>query len=205
MYIDLTQTFVDKMMVYPGDEIPKLEQTHTFSKNLHSNFRIETGLHVGTHIDGPMHMTDCTTLLSEAEISNFVGSGCVIDASKMENILWDDNYTGLIKKSEIVLFYTGHAVYFGTEKYLSGYPAVDILFAEKLVEFGVKMIGIDTLSPDYLPFPVHKKLLGNNVLIAENLKNLDKLLSYDKFEIMALPLKIAADSAPARVIARIIS
>jgi kynurenine formamidase len=204
MYIDLTQTLVDKMMVFPGDETPKLEQTHTFFKNLYCNYRIESGLHVGTHIDGPMHMTNSSTLLSDIEVNNFVGKACVIDASKTDNILWDDNYIDPIKKSEIVLFYTGHARYFGTEKYLSHYPAVEIAFAERLVKYGIKMIGIDTLSPDYLPHPVHKILLGNGILIAENLKNLDKLLSYKEFEVIALPLKTASDSAPARIIARII-
>jgi kynurenine formamidase len=47
-------------------------------------------------------------------------------------------------------------------------------------------------------------LLKNNVLIAENLTGMEKLLSVKKFEIIALPLRIHADSSPARIVARIL-
>ena len=65
------------------------------------------------------------------------------------------------------------------------------------------MVCIDSPSPDRRPFEIHKLLLENNVLIAENLTNLDKLMSANNFEVIALPLKIHADSSPARIIARI--
>jgi kynurenine formamidase len=67
----------------------------------------------------------------------------------------------------------------------------------------VKLFGIDTLSPDASPFSTHDVLLGNGILIAENLTNLDKLLEIKEFTVLALPLKVVADSAPARIIAMI--
>ncbi|MFC3748626.1 hypothetical protein [Paenibacillus sp. GCM10012306] len=58
-------------------------------------------------------------------------------------------------------------------------------------------------SPDRFPFEIHKYLLSNDVLILENLTNVDALLGKEKFEVMALPLRIRSDSAISRVIARI--
>ena len=203
MLIDLTQTFIDKMMVYPGDEAPSLTQTHFYEKDHYNSFVIEAGLHNGTHIDGPMHMTESELLLCDVDLDSFIGKACIINASDCALLKWDEKYREVISGKSIVLFYTGYSVYFGTEKYLSGYPVIDPSFAEKLVELKVKLIGVDTFSPDYQPYDVHKILLGNGILIAENLANLDKLLQADEFEVIALPIKIKSDGAFARVIARI--
>ena len=51
----------------------------------------------------------------------------------------------------------------------------------------------------------HKLLFDNGIYIIENLMNLDKLLGIKKFEVIALPLKIKADSSIARVVAKVIS
>lgn len=67
----------------------------------------------------------------------------------------------------------------------------------------VKMIGLDTPSPDKDPFDVHKYLFEHGVLIIENLTRLDQLLDYKSFEVIALPLNIKADSSIARVVARV--
>lgn len=203
MLIDLTQTFVDKMMVYPGDEIPKLEQTHIYAKDHFNNFRIETGLHSGTHIDGPMHMTDSNQLISDIDINNLIGNACIIDAADINELNWNEEFREKISGKSIVLFYTGHSKFFGTDEYLKNYPVITTEFAEKLVELKVKMIGIDSLSPDDFPFQVHKILLGNNILIAENLTNLECLFKYKDFEVIAFPIKIKADGAMARVAARV--
>jgi len=58
-------------------------------------------------------------------------------------------------------------------------------------------------SPDHEPFPIHKLLLSNDVLIIENLTNLEKLAGKE-FRIIALPINLQEDAAPARVIAELI-
>ena len=66
------------------------------------------------------------------------------------------------------------------------------------------MVCLDSPSPDRHPFEIHKLLLENNVLLAENLTNVEALFSVQKFEMMAFPLNLQADSSPARIIARIL-
>ena len=71
-----------------------------------------------------------------------------------------------------------------------------------MVELGVHAVGMDTLGPDEPPFPTHKILLGNGILIIENLTNLDKLIG-KQFDVIALPVKLATDAASVRVIAKV--
>lgn len=199
--VDLTQTMIHNLQVYPGDIPPTLEQTHSLEKDGYTNHVLSAGMHAGTHIDGPWHMVGQKKNISEIPLSQFVGRACVIDVSGEKEF----NDVALIKgrctDCDVILFYSGYGQLFGTEKYLSGYPVIGMDVAAELVESKVKMIGTDTLSPDISPYDVHKKLLSNEVLIAENLANLDVLLKYHSFKIIALPLKIDADSAPARIIA----
>jgi kynurenine formamidase len=65
----------------------------------------------------------------------------------------------------------------------------------------VKAVGFDSSSPDRYPYPVHGILFTNGVLIIENLTNLASLKEVVNFKVIALPLKIHADSSIARVIA----
>jgi len=64
------------------------------------------------------------------------------------------------------------------------------------------MLGIDLMSPDNPPYTIHKLLLSAGILIAENLANLDELTGIKNFEVFAFPLKINADSSPARIAVR---
>ena len=202
MLIDLSHSIKNNLQVYPGDEQPTLVNIKDYSLNGYTDFKLNTG-HTGTHIDGPMHLTPSETFLSSFPPESFIGKGCVLNVKGEDIIKWKDVYsTGLIDK-EIVLFYTGYEKYFGTKKYLSDNPVIDEGLAEKLIILKIKMIGIDLMSPDKSPFPVHKLLLSHNILIAENITNLNKLLNIKNFGIIALPLKIDADSAPARIIAKI--
>jgi kynurenine formamidase len=201
--IDLSQAIVNRMQVNPGDEPPMLYQTHLLDFDGYTNFHLTIGMHAGTHIDGPWHMVANKQLLCDIPIEKFVGKCCVIEISNSK--VFDD--CNLVKEKaagfDIVLFYTGYGAYFGTPQYLKDYPLISENVAKTLVEINVKMIGIDTLSPDIFPYPIHKILLGNGILIAENLTNLHLLLPCKDITLIGLPLKIATDSSPARIVAMI--
>ncbi|WMT43014.1 cyclase family protein [Paenibacillus sp. D2_2] len=128
-----------------------------------------------------------------------MSTGCI----GQKIIEYEEKYETLIKPQDIVVLYTGHSQCYGQEEYFMEYPILTKEFAELLVRKQVKMIGLDTPSPDKYPFEVHKLLFQNNILILENLTNVDRLLNMSHFEIMALPMLIQADSAIARVVARI--
>jgi len=65
------------------------------------------------------------------------------------------------------------------------------------------MVGLDMCSPDRPPFPVHKILLGGEILIIENLTNMEALEGKN-FTIYAFPIKLQIDGAPVRVVAEVL-
>jgi Predicted metal-dependent hydrolase len=201
--IDLTRELKDDMAVYPGDDNMKLRQIKYIKADGYNDHRLETGMHVGTHLDGPMHMTESDTYISDIELDRLIGHGCFINAEGQDTINYKDEYEEKIHEQSIVLIYTGYDKHFGTEKYFSSHPVISEDLARLLIRKKVKVLGMDTPSPDRYPFNIHKLLLSNKVLIAENLANLDKLMEYEKFKAFVIPLNIRADGAAARVFARI--
>jgi kynurenine formamidase len=199
--IDLTQSVTDEMQVYPGDKSPKLIQTHFIEKNNYSNFELTTGMHVGTHIDGPFHMIDSISTINLTSLQKSIGKACIIDIQHTTEFSDIEIIKKIPKKCQILLFHTGRSKLFGTKEYFTNFPTISNKVAEHIASLGITMIGIDSSSPDNEPYEVHKILFKKGILIAENLTNLHLLLNKKTFEVFALPLKIEADSAPARVIA----
>lgn len=202
MIIDLTHIVEDGMPVYPGDAETVLVQSKQISADYYNNHQLSSNMHAGTHIDGPMHLLDCKEYLNEFPLDQFVGDACLLNAAGQDIIDYKEEYEQLIQENQIVIIYTGHSERYGQPAYFTEHPILTVAFAELLIRKRVKMIGLDTPSPDKYPFEVHKCLFQNKILIAENLTNVKELLNVNAFEIIALPLRIRADSSLARVIAR---
>lgn len=201
--IDLSHVIEDNMPVYPGDIKTNLHQTKYLLADKHNNHRLDISMHSGTHIDSPMHLTDCKQYISELSLESFIAQGCVLDVRNQTIIKLKAEYDALIKSSSIVLLYTGYDAHYGTKEYYENHPCVDIDLCKLLIEKNVKMVGMDIPSPDRYPFEIHKLLFKNNIYVMENLTNLNQLLNVDKFEVIAFPLKLKADSSMTRAVARI--
>lgn len=191
--IDLTQTFTADMPVYPGDPKPELTQFATIPKDGFTDHILKTGMHVGTHMDAPWHMIVNGKKISELPVEKFFGRGVLIDARGKEIIDAELLTQASIQPGDIILVLTGQA---------SKHPEFLEEFAWELVRLKVKIVGMNMDGPDSPPFKVHKILLENEILILENLINLEQLLN-QKFEVAASPMKLEADAAPARVVAKI--
>lgn len=201
--IDLTHTFTDKMPAYPGDPDPSLTQAASIGKEGYTDHLLHTLMHVGTHMDAPLHMIEGGKKMDQISIDKFTGKGVLVDARGKKNVDADLVENMHIEPGSIVLILTGQSSHYRTEKYFKDYPHLTEAFGRKMVELKVKIVGMDILSPDEPEFPVHKILLGNEVLIIENLTNLDQLVGVKDFEVMAFPVKLNADAAPVRVVAKI--
>lgn len=200
-YIDLTHTFTSAMPVYPGDPRPEFVQISFLEKHGFNDFRITTGMHVGTHMDAPLHMLKNGRRLSEYPPERFFGRGHLLDARN--RTIDVDLISKKISRGDFVFILTGFSKKIGTPDYYESYPEISEAFAARIVNLGVSLVGMDTPSPDRPPFAIHKFLLRNDVLIIENLTNLETLLRYEKFDVVALPAKFDTEGAPVRVIARI--
>ena len=201
-YIDLTHTFTNNMPFYPGDTKPEIVQTVSFKEHGFNCFKINTGFHVGTHMDAPLHMLENGKKLSEFAPDRFFGKGHLIDARERPisaELLESKN----ISAGDIILIMTGFDKYFYQDIYYKSFPKMTENFARKLAELKVGIVGMDTPSPDDYPFSLHRILMSKDILIIENLTNLQSLENCEDFTVIALPAKYEAEAAPVRVIAQI--
>ncbi|MFA8449532.1 MAG: cyclase family protein [Bacteroidales bacterium] len=203
--IDLTHTIHENLSVFPGDCEIEMENVANVKDDGYSNSIVKMGMHIGTHIDGPLHMIDKAKRIDEISASRFISNAYVVDVRGCKIINRDCMHSviGNIKPNDSVLFYTGWSDLFGKDDYYKDYPVIDSELAMVLVEKGVGIVGLDSPSPDMDPFEVHRIFMHNEVLIIENLCNLQLIPANTKFELFAFPLKFACDSSPARVVARV--
>lgn len=189
------------MPAFPGDPQATLTPVASITKEGYTDHELKSYMHVGTHMDAPLHMIENGKKMDSLPLDNFFGPGVVLDVRGKQVIDASVFDTIDVLPGSIVLLYTGFGKLFQTEAYFNNQPTVNEDFARRAVDLKVKIVGMDILGPDQPPFPTHKILLGNSVLIVENLVNLDQLLSQPNFEIIALPMKLQADAAPVRVVA----
>jgi len=197
-YIDLTRTITSELPCWPND-LFKLEQI------VHYGFVIDnilhTAMHIGTHIDVAQHMIEGGKSLCQYPPEKFIGRGVLLDARNRESVDVDLLANADVRSGDIVLVLTGSEAHYGTPAYFDRYPIFTEAFGHKLVELGVKMVGMDSPSPDYYPFPVHKIVLAHDVLIIEMMTHLEKLIGIPDFEVIALPPKFDTAGAFVRAIA----
>lgn len=204
------------MPVYPGDPEPELMALSSLKRDGVLSSQLTTGLHVGTHIDAPAHMTAGGQQLADIPTDQLAGRGVLIDARDKPSITATLLHGVELQSNDIVLVWTGWSHRFREPAYFTNFPVFEEAFAERLVDAGIALVGVDTASPDAVVdeaelangepagfYPIHQLLLGSGILVAENLTNLDQLAKVENFEVIALPLRIAADGAPARIVARI--
>lgn len=201
--IDLSQDIIDNMVVHPYDDKVKLYQDKNLEEDKYNNFRLEIGMHAGTHIDTPMHLTKRKTFISEIPLEKFTGRGCLLDVRGEKSIGFKKEYTDVVNENDIVILFTSHSDKYGTNEYYKNHPVINEELADFFVEKNIKMLGMDLPSPDRYPFEIHKKMFQNNILIIENLTNLLELVNINEFNIIAFPLKIKAEASMVRVIASI--
>jgi kynurenine formamidase len=200
-YVDLSVVINNKLPVYPGDPQVKVAEVAILADEGYNEHSLHIGTHAGTHIDAPFHMVHGGKTLDEFPVSKFVGRGRYIRAEGGKFDLATLQAID-IKAGDVVLFHTGLSDNIADPAYFEESPEVPADIAEYLAQKKVSMVGLDMCSPDEEPYAIHKILLKEDVLIIENLVGLDKLAGKE-FKVFALPLKLAVDGAPARVIAEV--
>ncbi|HMK43398.1 MAG TPA: cyclase family protein [Dissulfurispiraceae bacterium] len=201
--IDLSCILDDETPVYPGDPPTELISHARIDAYGYAVSVLRTSLHAGTHIDGPQHMFEEAPVISEIPVERFHGRGVLIDA-RGKTPAGAELLAGVnIEPGDIVLVLTGQPQSGAPDSHGNEAACITEAFARILVVRKVGMLGIDCASPDAAPYPVHRLLLGNGILIAENLMHLASLIGCANFEVLALPVKIRAEAAPARVVALI--
>lgn len=204
---DLSHPIADGMMVYPGDPGVHLAPALEIERDGAAVTALEFGSHTGTHVDAPSHTVAGGRTMAEVSLDELVGDALVLHLSGVGD---RENY-GLDALGElpervptIVVVDTGWWRHFGTERALR-HPSLSPDAARELVARGMRVLAVDTLSPDptdpdgTTSFPVHEVVLGGDGLIVENVAALEGVPS--RVRIGFFPLRLGGDGAPVRAVA----
>lgn len=211
--VDLSVPLDASTVVYPGDPVPSFEAHSTIERDGYNLLRLSLGSQTGTHVDAPFHVDETGARLHELPLERFAGRAVLIDARGLAPrtpITWDliEPLAGRLGPDAVVLLHTGWARLYGSAAYFD-HPYLGAAACERLLDAGVRTIGIDAPSPDETPdderpgsgLPVHRLVARAGGVIAENLRNLDQL-DWPDPTVLLLPLALqGSDGAPVRAVA----
>jgi kynurenine formamidase len=194
--------------------------------------RIRLTSHSGTHVDAPLHygpisQNQKSKSIDEMPLHLFFGQALMLDCSgseAKETVQPDEIEDALesqqlsIVPGDIVLIHTGADKLWGSAEYFTDFRGISLEATEKLLDFGVKVIGVDCFGFD-APFQkmidAYKKTHDQSVLWPchmigrkreycqiERLTNLSLLPRESKFLLSCFPIKLKGCGAgPSRVVA----
>lgn len=123
--------------------------------------RIESSLHTGTHLDGPMHATDGAPDMASLPLTKLVHEGVIVDVSDACGEDWavirPEHITSKVevKKGDILILHTGY------HRYYTGQPQEDIVryfcmhpggtreLADWMLDMELSWWGVDAGSGDH--------------------------------------------------------
>lgn len=209
--LDLTLEISTKLPSFPGSPRPRFISWATNEDDGYNLELIFLSSHSGTHIDAPFHFIKKGLKIDKIPLKRFVTDAVLCRIKKgadkaitKQDIIEFENKHGKLQSNSTLIFATGWHKNLLKKYYFTKNPGLSISAAKYLVKKKISLVGIDSPSIDLgldSRFLAHHQLLGNGVLILENLCNLEKI-SGVHFKLVVLPLKLkGATGSPVRAIA----
>ena len=193
-------------IVWPGDPEVKVEKILQIDKGDICNTRhISTPVHVGTHVDAPLHFIEGGDGIETLPLSSLAGRARVIEIKNETEVPLDEIEDREMQEGDIVLFKTvNSATYLKEGNFNENYVYLSTAAAEYLVAKKISTVGIDYYSIAGVNSNLvecHQILLGARITIIEGLDL--SAIGEGLYDFVCLPLKIVgSDGAPARAIIR---
>ena len=211
--VDLSVPVGPGTVTYPGDPVPALSVHSTIERDGFNLLAVHLGSQTGTHVDAPYHFEEDAARVDELDLGLFTGPGVVVDATGLgpRGVVTWEHITPVadrIGAGSIVLLHTGWDQHYGTPAYFEN-PYLDADACRRLLDLGVRTIGLDALNLDETPddehpgegFPCHHLIARAGGVIIENLRGLADIDFPAPF-VSVLPIRLeAADGAPVRAVA----
>jgi arylformamidase len=190
---------------YPGDDRYRRESVSSIADGAAYNLSTLTlSAHAGTHVDAPSHFLENAKKIDQFGADNFILPAHVVYVEDRDSIK-PDSIAGLeMEKGDALLFKTTNSMnglsrsgLFSKKFVYMSEGASDIC-----VELGASLVGIDYISIDRYEdeeAPVHRKLLGENILILESIDLKD--IPPGDYTLLCPPLKMkGAEASPVRAL-----
>lgn len=213
--VDLTHPFPASIYNPPAFPAVRIEELEATGGEPLRDTLVSFVVHVGTHIDAPMHLRERTADAAALELDALIGPAVAwgVSCAEAREIGVDELRAARpeARPGDRVFVWTGWDRHFGDAERYARHPHLSADAAVWLVERGVALVAIDTPTPDMaVPFrgegfdyPVHRRLLECDIPIVENVANLGRVAGR-RFTAFVCPIPFAgADGAPARVFARL--
>lgn len=204
--IDLSHAINNEITVFNEKERPEISVSSTHEKDGYVQKKITLFSHNSTHVDAPFHIIPDAPTLDQLPVETFYGPGLVADCRHCHSLIREEDlqpyFEGLIN-ADFLLLLTGWDKKWNSREYKEDFPVLTVEAAQWLMQFKLKGIGLDTISIDEiqsLDLPVHKIVLGENMVIIENLTRLEEIKD-KKFIFSCFPLPVEeADGSPVRAV-----
>ena len=198
-WIDVTMPLEDGMPAWPGDVPFSLDATERIARGGGCNLSSVTlSVHAGTHIDAPWHFIDGAPGVDELDPALFFGPARVLEIMGKTAISAEDLGTESLPPR--LLLKTMDTFSHAREPFREDFVALRPCAAQRLVDEGVALVGIDYLSIGLFGQEgdeTHRTLLEAGIIVVEGLM-LGSVPPGD-CGFVALPLRIAgAEAAPCR-------
>jgi arylformamidase len=202
--IDLSMPIGASTPTFPGDPETVLVRERAIDRGDAYNLSLLSfGTHTGTHIDPPSHFVPGGATLEEIDLEVLNGPCEVVRVSEGQSSVFPSDLEKVPVGTERVVFRTSNSERWAKgEGFFSDFVDLSPPAAAGLVDRGVRLVGIDSLSIESDPtvtFPVHRALLSRGVLILEGL--LLGQAAPGPHRLRCLPIRIASgDGGPCRAL-----
>ena len=209
---DITVPISNELPTWPGDPSVQLTVWRSLSSGDSANVSmLNFGAHTGTHVDAPAHFIEGAAKIESLPLDVLIGPAQVIEVPDDLRVI-DEEFVlaHCAPETTRVLFKTRNSTFWGKSEpeFHADFTYLDPHAAQRLVERGIKLAGIDYLSIEQYDSPKHEThlaLLSHGVVILEGLDLTD--IPAGNYELICLPLRLRnskGDGAPARVVLRTI-
>ena len=152
--LELSHVWGHGVPSYPGQDDVKMHRAVTHAQHGVLAWKINTGMHTGTHMNAPLHMIQRGADLSEIPEDRFFGNGVVLSIPKgsYEVITARDleEAAPKVQDGDIVVIVTGwHHKYSDSLEYFGEAPGLSKDAAEWLVKKACKLVAVDTQQIDH--------------------------------------------------------
>lgn len=196
---DVTIPMEPTMTVWPGDPPFTFEPAARIADGASCNVStISLSTHTGTHCDAPWHFESTGKTLDAVDTSVFFGEALLLSLPHVDVVRAEHLPNAPLPPR--VLFQTKNSKHSHRQPFRKEYVALEACAAQRLVDDGVRLVGVDYLSVAPFKQPgqdTHHILLRNDVFVVEGLL-LDGL-EPGTYPFVVLPMPIVgADGAPCR-------